>query len=244
MNKSLLLRVSKRIELKGAHRVFVLPDLHCPWHDEEALKVIYQDIKKYKPTIVVQLGDALDLYSFSKYARSHNLLTPDEELKKGKKDLEKMWAKIRSIAPRARCFQLLGNHELRAVKRLYETCPALESLFSMDDVFAYKGVTVLKNEHDELVIDGVHYIHGYLSGVGGHLRKLGVNIVSGHSHRPYVHWENLQGGSKFELNAGYLGDPSAPVFKYGMANKHNWLRAYGTVDRDKGPQVVILEKYQ
>lgn len=44
-------------------KVVAVPDLHFPWAEYKKLRKVYDIIEDERPTHVVQLGDAWDMYS-------------------------------------------------------------------------------------------------------------------------------------------------------------------------------------
>ena len=50
--------------------VFVVPDLHSPYHDEAAWKECLRWRKIIQPKITVLIGDAIDCYTVSTFLKS------------------------------------------------------------------------------------------------------------------------------------------------------------------------------
>ena len=48
-------------------KVLFLPDIHVPWQDESALKVVREFQKDWKPDITMILGDLVDLHTVGKF---------------------------------------------------------------------------------------------------------------------------------------------------------------------------------
>lgn len=92
--------------------IVIIPDLHLPWVNQRALNKLLNYIHQHSNEIthVVQIGDLYDFYFHSKFRKNVNLCTPEQELQKGYKLAASMWKKIKNYAPKAQCFQLLGNH--------------------------------------------------------------------------------------------------------------------------------------
>lgn len=132
-----------------AERIVVIGDIHFPWVNQKSLACIYDFIKYIAPTMVVQIGDLYDLYSFSKFPRSHDIMTPKDELTQANADAHQMWDKIRRIAPRAKLIQLLGNHDSRIAKRAMEAFSIGESLLDLKSIWQFPKVETLFEERDE-----------------------------------------------------------------------------------------------
>jgi predicted phosphodiesterase len=99
----------------------VLPDIHVPYHDEDAIKLILKVAKDIKPDQIVQLGDLVDFYPISHYRKD-----PDRSsgtaLQYELDCTKDLLATLSAIAPTT---VLQGNHEERLAKYLVEKAPGL-----------------------------------------------------------------------------------------------------------------------
>lgn len=190
--------------------VVAIGDTHFPFTNLDTLERILKFIKEVKPDAVVQMGDLYDWYAASKYPRSQDVMKPGEEIERGRNLAEWMWRRVREAAPKAKCYQLMGNHDDRPLKRVRELTPALESLMlrSVLDLMTFPYVTTI-GTRDPLIIDGVNYEHGALK-AGQHALDNRMPTVVGHSHVGGV----IHNGKLWELNAGWCGDINAPCFSY------------------------------
>lgn len=207
-------------------KVFVIGDLHLPFASKKALKKVYAAIKREKPDVVIQIGDVLDQYSFSKYARSLNLSTPKQEFNKGIKQAKEFWATIHKLAPKAKKIQLLGNHDMRIRKKMLAQFPEMESLYDFREHYNFPHVETMKSDRDYIKIDGVVYCHGWYSKSIKHSHHFNSPVVHGHLHRPGVTTE----GRIWSMDVGYLADPRQLPLQYSPSKYSNWHHAYGVVD--------------
>lgn len=215
----------------------ILGDTHFPFHCRKSVRKVLALIKALKPKLVIQIGDAYDLYSFSKFPRSLLGLTPKQEIKQGRKGLEELWADIRAAAGRGvECFQLKGNHDERLAKRIQEALPEVEGMAGLG-LWNFPGVQTMETEREELIIDGIIYMHGYRK-FGDHMRYNLASTVCGHSHQGGVVFHPVKGKTLFELNAGYLGDPQSYALSYtAQARISKWTIGVGVID-EYGPRFV------
>ena len=197
-------------------RILCIGDVHFPWANRSAILRALQIARHLKPTIVLQLGDLYDLYSYSRFARSPNILTPAEEVRRGRRQAEEFWQRLRDAAGRrAQRFQLRGNHDERIAKRVLETMPELERFLDhLSALWEFDGVKTQAAERDELIIDGVCYMHGYRKH-GDHVRYNLMSTVCAHSHLGGVVYLRHRTKTLFELNAGYIALASAVPMSYG-----------------------------
>src|ERR1017187_6156311 len=115
--------------------VFVVSDTHFPFHNKRAYSQMLKELKAAKPTHVVQIGDLLDQYVFSRYSRSLEI-TPNNEITRGLRYAEQFWANVARLAPKAKRIQILGNHDMRLAKRIAEWLPEM-SLFLAKGTYTF-----------------------------------------------------------------------------------------------------------
>jgi hypothetical protein len=213
-------------------------DLHFPWVHRSALKkaigLLHRDM-----THVVQIGDLYDWYSASRFPRSHNLITPEQETEKGRKLAEEFWHEVKAKCPHAKLVQLKGNHCDRPLKNAAARAPELVHLLreKVESLYRFAGVRTIESSADDFRVGSIVFTHGFLAGLGDHAKASLLNTVRGHSHRGGTVWVRP---GLWELDCGFLGDDKAPVFGYSA-----WKRSYrmtkglGIVDSN-GPRFIPL----
>jgi predicted phosphodiesterase len=214
-------------------KVLVIGDCHFPFGNKQTLNKIIAFALENQPDIIVQVGDLYDFFSFSRFPRSHNVMTPNEELTEGRRFAEWMWKSLLLAYPLAKCYQLRGNHCARPLKRIHEIAPEME-MFVRDGVnglFKFDNVTSSETDRDILEINDVLYIHGFKSKLGDHMKFMRRNVVCGHTHKGGVVYENtFQGKILWELNAGFCADPKAEAMQYTPIKFTLWTQGFGWVD--------------
>jgi len=215
--------------VKNGSKILVIGDTHFPYVNQKYLERIYREIKEHRPSIVIQIGDLYDQYCFSRYSKSSDFTTPEEELSAARKGAQRMWNRIKLLVPRAKLINLKGNHDLRISKRISEKLPELESVLApgLNDLYRFRDVYTVADERTETIIDGVMFIHGYLSKLGDHAKKNLMSVVCGHSHVGGTVFFNYRGGTLFELNAGYIADKEVLPLQYGGQKMKNWTPGFG-----------------
>lgn len=216
--------------------VVVLGDVHAPFHCRPAVAEAVSIIRKIKPKLVIQIGDARDMFSYGRFPRTHNVMTPLQEIKQGTKALEDLWREVRNAAGKdVQCFQLLGNHDGRLAKRVLSALPEVDGL--LPNLWQFEGVTTLPAQREELIVDSICYLHGYRRH-GDHVRYNLMSTVCGHSHTGGVVYVPHKGKTLFELNAGYLGNPQSAALSYTSQSKiSKWTLGVGVIDQ-YGPRFV------
>lgn len=222
-------------------KILVIGDTHFPFAHKEAFELLYVFAKENKPNYIVQVGDLLDLYAQSKFPRSQNFYSPEEEERKGVDEAAKMWKRLRGVCPKAECYQLLGNHDIRPIKRVLESAPSLEHVVKAHykNLMKFDGVTTIDDYRQELIIEDIVFHHGYRSQLGSHRDYTMTNFVCGHSHKGGVVFKRIRGETIFELNAGFLADASSKVLAYSAQKIHDQTLGWGWIDK-YGPRFISL----
>lgn len=222
-------------------KVFTFTDCHFPFQNKEVMKNIYKAIKAEKPDVIVNTGDLYDQYMFSKYSKDLDLISPEVEIKLARKEALKMWAKIKKLCPRAKCYQMLGNHDIRMIKKIKANLPeALSILIEFyKDLYEFPGVTSSDSDRDYLVFDDVVYCHGWM---GSHTAHFCKSVVRGHSHKAEITYKmGVKTGYKpiFEVQAGCCADETAIPMDYPASKKTGWKAGYVMVI-DGHPYLEVL----
>lgn len=221
--------------------VAAIPDTHFPWVNEKALEQCYNIISDIKPDVIIQLGDLYDRFSFSRFARHQDIMTPKEEIESAYEYAFNFWKACNKLAKRN--IQIRGNHDDRLIKQACERFPEVTSVLMKADADLYKfsGVETINDSREGVWIEDVFYHHGYLTQLGAHMRSIGANVVHGHTHRGGAITELWLGKPLFELDCGYLADKNAAPLKYGPTVHTRWTLGLGVVDKN-GPRFICLEK--
>jgi len=229
------------------HQTFVLSDIHIPFQDDETLRNVFDCLVDNQPKYLVFLGDVLDCYSISRFAKR-----PDRvrNLQYEINVFYKMMRELKKHLPSTEFHYLLGNHEIRLEKLILENpglfgLRALEfpKLFRLDELGIYYHKT-------KVVIDDMIYYHGDVvrKAAGNsakaeyedHRMKSGV---SGHTHRLSSYFSSyekeagqwFENGCLCELEPDYLADP----------DKANWQQGFTVIDSydglNQGTQVLIQD---
>lgn len=215
--------------------VLVIGDTHFPFHNEAAYKNLLKVAKEVKPTHIVQIGDLLDQYVFSKYTRSFDI-TPGDDIDHGLGVAVRMWADMQLIAPKAKCYQLVGNHDIRISKRISEKLPELSNYFSFKNLYKFNDVKVMESDRDFLEIDGVMYVHGWMSKSIDHAKYFNKPTVHGHRHRPCIEFDRRD---LWSMDVGFMADEKSLPLQYTANRFSKWTVSCGVVE-DKQPRIILL----
>jgi len=237
---------------KEGSKFIILGDVHAPWQND---KVVAAFIKRLEDTsqnpfqYCIQIGDLYDMWSASKFARSHDLLTPQAEAELGRSWAVSFWKQVQKIQPGIKCVQLMGNHDERPMKRILEKCPELYQYFDFKSAYEFEGVRTIQ-PRTPVMIEGIVFEHGHRSKLGQHAEYNRTPTVVGHSHRggtyfapiciPHLNSKKTTRYNLFELNCGTcLAFDSVPA-RYGMTTITRWTHGWGEIDQ-YGPRFVSFK---
>jgi predicted phosphodiesterase len=236
-------REKRKRREKPYPRIAVISDIHWPFeHKPTVEKFLSIAVKAFQPEHVVINGDAWDFYSHSKFPRSHNVFTPGQEEQLAREMNATFWAEVQKAAPKAKCHQILGNHDIRPLKRIMESMPTMEHWVDkyFRELFTFENVETIFDPRQELILgDDIVILHGYASKLGDHRDHLHMNAVVGHTHRPGVVYKAIGPNQEpiWEANSGLAGDPTAKGLTYTTTRMNGWVNSFLMID-EHGPRVV------
>jgi hypothetical protein len=210
-------------------RILFVPDVHRPYHDKRAWKLFLKAAKRFKPDILVQLGDFADFYAVSAHDKDpKRALRFDEEVADvnvGLDELEAIGASVNHIT--------LGNHCHRLQRYLQTKAPELYSVLSVEELFQLKkrGWKVTQyREH--LRIGALNITHD--TGKAGKYavsRSQGDfegNAVIGHVHSmSVVYAGNAKGKTHVGASFGWLGDVNQCDYMHKIVALRSWQLGFG-----------------
>ncbi len=219
-------------------KVVAIGDLHCPFTCMEAFDQIIKIIEVVKPDYIVTLGDQYDFFSASKFPKQI-IIKPQDEVDSAYKMLKEIFRRIHEASPNSKKYSLRGNHDIRPIKRLIESAPELMPFFDFDRFFDFPNFENIRDAREVLEIDGVVYTHGFLTS-GLHMKKFMRPVVHGHLHRGGLRVDKIDGKWLFELDAGYVGNPSSVAFNYTPTKENRWTKGVGLIT-EFGPSFIPFE---
>lgn len=238
-------------------KLLIVPDLHAPFHDEEAYSLMLRAASLFRPEIIVVLGDFADFYSVSSHDKSPSRkLLLEEELQTVGNCLDR----LDQLGAERKVF-CEGNHEWRLERYLSQKAPELFGLVSFADLLKLdsRGWQVVAYKH-YAKIGKLHVTHdvGQTGAYTVHrtMHMMQANIVVGHAHRmQYMVSRSLLGDAHVAMCPGWLGDFREISYMHAARLKDwshgfavGWLEANGNVHLQpvpivKGACVVAGEKF-
>lgn len=221
--------------------IAVISDIHWPFENKKVTDKFIEFVRENQPQYVFLNGDAWDFYSHSKFPRSHNIFTPKDEENSAREKNISFWQAIKKFSPKSKCTQMMGNHDIRPMRRVLEVYPEAEDWVKerMNKLFSFEGVETVMDPREERIIGDICIFHGYRGKLGDHRDYTHYNCIVGHTHQPGVVFRRIRNQALWELNSGLAGDPEAKGLTYTPQKITNWVSSFGYVDQ-YGPRVIIV----
>lgn len=217
-----------------------ISDIHWPFSSQRVIDRFYDFIGSNESEWIILNGDAWDMYSHAKFPRSHNVFTPREEQALARKMNEEFWEKVRTLSPKSKLVQMMGNHDVRPMKRILEEYPEAEDWIAekLTKLFSFESVQTIMNPREELMLPGdIAVFHGYRGKLGDHRDFTFYNTLNGHTHKGGAVFRQIRGRVLWELNSGFAGDPEAKGLTYRPQKISEWTPGFSRVDA-WGPRFI------
>jgi predicted phosphodiesterase len=174
---------------KNGYKVAVLPDIHVPRHDINALRSVFSFLKRNRWDEVIQLGDFLDLEQIAKFNVGNLRAVQGRDLwgdmLQGRRVLDRLLEASRTRNKRCRFTMLEGNHEQR-IEKWIDAHPVAQGVFEIPKALEFEERKVQWVPRTRVYkIGHAHFIHGNSCGknhTGAHLSRFGGNVFYGHTH--------------------------------------------------------------
>lgn len=184
--------------------------LHFPYAHPHAVEFLAEVKQKYKPKVIVNLGDEIDSHALSRFTHNPDLPSAGHEIAWARKEL----ANLYKLFPNVHC--CVSNHTWRAYTRAKDAGIPIDFLKPIAEVLRSPKGWVWQ---DEWLLNGTLYRHG--EGFGGRTpaltaaEQLRVNVAIGHVHTAagvvYTHGPRDR---LFGMSVGCLINETHPAFLY------------------------------
>lgn len=224
---AVIVRHAARAEFEIENGTFIVfSDAHF-WDTtpSTAFRGLIHLIKKLKPKLIVNNGDAFDGASISRHGRIGFLEHKPSVVQELKSCVE-MLGQIEDVAGSAKLTWPLGNHDSRFETFLAAAAPQYEFVdgFHLKDHFPrwipcwstwINGHTVIKHRYK----GGIHATHNNTVGSG-------INIFTGHLHSAKVTPYTDYNGTRYGVDTGTLANIRGDQFMYLEDNPVNWRSGF------------------
>ena len=105
-------------------------------------------------------------------------------------------------------------------------------------MFQFDGVETHLDSTEPLILGNIAFEHGYKK-MGAHVRENLMCSVHGHTHRGATEFVRVRNKTIWELDCGYIADPTKEPLKYTPKKWVSWTWGIGSIDKD-GPRFVTF----
>jgi UDP-2,3-diacylglucosamine pyrophosphatase LpxH len=209
----------------------VIPDIHVPYHDAVALKVICKVIKTLAPDYLIVLGDSLDFYQLSKFDKDPLRKTT---VSSDVTEFRHVLHRLDGACPmKTEKVFLEGNHEHRLQKWIWSNATELGNMIpSLESYCGFKGLGWRFFKYGKFYRLGpVLYMHGDRCGMNvsmNMIRKYGCSVVHGHDHGAAIRYFANAVDRMWAMNCGHLSDMNQQEYLYGGVA--DWTTGFGLVE--------------
>jgi predicted phosphodiesterase len=191
----------------------ILPDVHVPYHDKRAIKLILKVAQQIKPKICIQLGDLMDMKSVTghRLKPKERALQLHDEFVATNDFLDELDG---ALPEGCRKHYIFGNHEYRLARYIADNAPALDGLFTIEEELKLKERGWRVTQYgDYLKLDHITFTHDMgKAGENAHRharKKVHGNAAIGHTHRAGIEYEGSLKGPHFGAHFGWLASHKA-----------------------------------
>lgn len=150
--------------IQGHKRVFIINDVHLPYHNIDAVTAAFNFAKKENPDAIFINGDLLDFHSVSYFEKDPRKKNFSLEL-----DMFKEFFKILQKTFKAEIYFKFGNHEERYEKFLFQKAKELIGVeeFELENIIKARaeGIHIIKDKRI-VMMNQLPFIHGHEAGRG------------------------------------------------------------------------------
>lgn len=223
-------------------KILFIPDVHVPYHDKRAWKLMMKSMKDFKPDTVVVLGDFADFYTVSSHSKDPNRsLKLLEEIEESRKLL----AEVKTLGAKKHVF-VSGNHCDRLTRYLQDKAPELFDFINIPEILHLNKMGfeyIPYKEHYELGKLNITHDTG-TAGRYAHYKAMDAfqhNVVIGHTHRlGYAVEGNAHGERHVTAMFGWLGDINSVDYMHKIKSTRDWTLGFGVGYLDKASGNVYL----
>lgn len=215
----------------------VLNDIHAPYEDPRAIKLVLNVAKELRIHNFIQTGDLIDLYSVSDHSK-------DKLRAKGLGEeidyTNELLDSLDKIKIQGNKFFFSGNHEWRFERYLMNRVPEIYGLedFRVEKLLRLKDRGFICTPYRRFrKIGKIHYTHevGY-SGQQALIRNgaaFEASCITGHTHRLGVHvFGSATGVRHVSASFGWLGSNDGAEYLHTSAKNRGWQLGFGIVSRE------------
>lgn len=219
--------------------IFVISDMHVPYHHQDMIAYFKAIKKKYKPDRIICIGDELDNHAMSYHDSDPDVYSAGYELERAReviKEVEKIFPNVDLVD---------SNHGSLFYRKAKSNGIPREALVSYNKLL---GVGEGWRWHFDLTIEmsdgmSVYFHHGKVSDALVLSQRAGMSAVQGHYHSKFKvdHWSNTK-GLYFGMAVGCLIDDNALAFSYNKNTTDRPIIGCGIILNGQAKLIPLVKK--
>jgi predicted phosphodiesterase len=221
------------------NRILVLTDTHFPYQHERTFDFLWDLRESFRPDRVVHVGDVVDFYGMSNYAKSPD--HPDSFVS----ELEKIRQNIRLLAllfPKMRI--LMGNHDERFRRAASGAGIAASMLKPFSKVIGSPKGWRFYDDECQIRVEStgrkIMFAHHRGANVKLVASRLGQSVVTGHQHsKGYIDYFKQDNIPLFGAICPNLISNKGCPFKYAKLQDINPIQGAMLIE-DGQPRIVTI----
>jgi hypothetical protein len=189
---------------------------HSPFNHEDAPKFLDALNTKYKPDVVVNLGDEADNHAISFHDADPDLFSPGDELERAKKNLNCLF----QIFTKPHVFNCHSNHGSLVYRKQKHHGLSRAFFRDWDEILeAPKNWTWHFDVSLKTALQYVNFNHGMSTTPGNYSQKLGICTAEAHYHEKFdiFYWGNPI-ALNWGMHVGCLVDDASYAMAYNKTN--------------------------
>ena len=220
--------------------VLVISDLHIPYHHQDAFDFLKALKKKYKPDMIVNIGDELDHHAISMHEHNPDLMSAGDELKNSRvyvQELEKIFPRMTLVH---------SNHSSLVYRRALKYGLPKDYLKSYNE---FLGVGDGWKWVDDLTVtlsdnSRCFFTHGMSADVLKVAQQYGMNTVQGHYHTKFcIGYYSNPDALVWGMQVGCLINQKSMAFDYAKNFKSRFIVGCGMIiDGQPKLMPMVLDK--
>jgi len=211
-------------------RIVVKPDTHVPLEDPRALELFLKIVHDLKPDRLIDLGDAVDFGSISRFPKSQD----EPSILADVLGFNKCYRAIRdAVGPKCKFQFIEGNHSYRIRNYLYGSARELSSLecLRLQNLLEFKKHKI-DGPYDKIELCGGKLValHGWPiirrwpgQAANEWLTREGRSGLSGHTHNLAIVGRRRYDGALVWAECGFLGLMDQPYLR---GQQTNWTHGF------------------
>jgi predicted MPP superfamily phosphohydrolase len=228
----------KKIDARNK-TVLIISDLHIPYQHRKLFRFLKFLKKKYKPDIIIFLGDEVDGHSWSFHSHDSELASPADELKAAIKILQKVY----KIFPKA--FLLHSNHGSLLERKTKANGLPISVLKPLPQLYETPGWFWTDRIILQTKIGSTILGHGMSPKELEWAKSEGMSTVEGHYHTVFrLSWGARPSGEYYSMHLGCLINFGSLAFAYAKSNLKQPMIGSGIIHKDGEPELLRLNRFK